>query len=404
MKHWVSRGDSSIELLPEEPIPGILVENVEREAKRVVEEYGLASIMNCRERIRGRLIESRMLRELEKWCSTAPCTLAIDTGFTSPPIELTGGGLIVVVRSHLFHGCRDTGGLPVSGSVGFVRFTETPESSATPLSKVYEREFIKRILELKARGEVSVDLVVVDGELFPRVPPGLYRRGSASSSSYSRPLELYLRVLDLTRQILALARETDTALVGVIKRSYGRDIAVKLLDDSIKMNDKALATIILRPGEYIDLGDYNGLIKSLEEYISRFSGGLSEAEETSLRERLAWMKSVAARAPEASSVKVALYKAWSPSYFMISTKTEAWPSSSLPLEKLLSYIASITGVNGVPHPIDLVDDMACVRADLLYLVQQKLLQTLARITGDKSIALSIAGLTNPEKMKRVGLG
>ncbi len=401
---WPWEENVEEELLPEEPIPRIVLEEVEREAKRIVEEYGLSSVTEQAESTRDKLASKRMLRELEKWGAETPCTLALDTGFTSPPLELTGGGLVVVIRSHVFHGCRETGELPPSGSVGFMKFTDTPESSATPLSKVYEREFIKKILEMKREGKLDVDIVIVDGEVFPRVPPGLHRRGRLSSTRTTGPLSLYVRILDLTRQILSLARETDTALLGVIKRSYGHDVAVKLLDRNIRLNDKALATMMLKPGEYIDLGDYGELAKSLEAFIEKFKKELDETELTSLRERLSWMQTVITCVPDSARVRIAVYKAWSPSYFMISTKTELWPSRKYPVEKLLSYTASITGVNGVPHPIDLVDNMASVRADLLYLIQQKLLQALTRITGDRNLALSIAGLTNPEKMRHIGLG
>lgn len=387
------------EELYEEPIPSIVIQGIEREVNRIVNSYNIRSLIEDRDNIRDNLLKENILKKIRKYTGLKPCLVAIDTGFTSPPLELTGGRLLVIIRSHVFQGCSSCGDYPVFDSVGYIRFTDRTEAIAKPLSKIYEREFIRQVLLSKKNGEIDLDLILVDGELFPRTPPGYSSRFSRESYI----MKLYKRIVEITNEILRLALETNTALVGVIKRSYGRDIAVRLLNNKLIINDKALATYILKPGEWIDLGLYIDLIYYIKRFLNKYEGILSPREWKALNERLSWITSVIRESDNSSNIGIIVYKAFNPSYYMIATKIEYWTSNKYPLEKLLAYISSITGINGVPHPIDLVDSMAMVRKDLLYLIQQQLFNELYRRTGDKDLALSIAGLTNPEKISRIGM-
>ncbi len=387
------------EELYEEPIPSIVVHGIEMEVRRIVDSYNIRGLIEGKDRIRSRLYAEKILKKIPRYTSLRPCLMAIDTGFTSPPLELTGGRLIVIIRSHVFQGCSSCGNYPVFDSVGFIRFTDRSEAIATPLSKIYEREFIKQVLISKRNGEIDLDLVLVDGELFPRTPPGY----SSRFNRESYVMKLYRRIVELTNEILKLALETDTAMIGVVKRSYGHDIAIRLLDDKLVINDKALATYILRSGEWIDLGHYADLGDYIQRFLNKYKGSLSPREWRALNERLSWITNVIRESDNAANIGIAVYKAFNPSYYMIATKIEYWVSNSYPSNKLLSYVSSITGINGVPHPIDLVDSMAMVRRDLLYLIQQQLFNELYKRTGDKDLALSIAGLTNPEKIGRIGI-
>ncbi len=380
-----------------EPLPVVVVEGVDREAERIIKSYRVKAILEYKSVFREKLNEKNMLKRISKYSGLNPCILAIDTGFTSPLLELTGGRLLVVIRSHVFQGCSELEGYSRCDSVGYVRFTEL-ESIAPPLSKVYERDFIYSVLRDKKAGRNCVDIVLIDGELFPRIPPGYIGRRVETSSV----MKLYNKILLLTEKILELAVETDTALIGVIKRSYGRDIAIRISDRNATLNDKALATYILERGEWIDLGRYPEIMSDLERFINTYNSVLSNREKRGLWERYRWISSVLRSCSYASDIHVAVYKPYNPTYFQIASKIEYIPSNSYPQDKLLSYIASITGVNGVPHPIDLVDSMSMVRRELLYLIQQQLFQQLAKLTGDRELALSIAGLTNPEKMQRIG--
>mgnify|MGYP000111882742 CR=1 FL=1 len=378
----------------EEPLTLVILKGISEEADRIAR--ALQATLKEKEVIRGKLKELGRLKEIPK-VARKPTYLALDTGFTSPPLELIGGKLLIVIRSHILQG-EATEAIPPASSVGFVKFVQD-EAVGKPLSKVVERKFIKDVLELKKAGKVDVDLILVDGEIFPRVPPGYVVRKKRSSTV----AKLYGKVLDLTHEILELADETDTALVGIVKRAYGRDVPVVIDSPEIVVNDKALATYVLEPGEWIDLETYSDIAYYLGEFIRKHGEELPAEQATALNNRLAWVVAVM-RASDylTSAIRVAIYKAELPTYFMAATKVEVWPSNDLTAEEIIAYLSSITGVNGVPHPIDVVDAMCRLRKDVLHLTQQQLQSELAKKLNDPHLATSIAGLTNPEKMHKVG--
>ncbi len=387
---------SSVEL-EEEPVPLIILRGVEKEAARVASSLNVSRVIVERERIRATLYSFGLLGEVSSYSDRPPCVLAVDTGFTSPPLELVGGRLLLIIRSHVIQGCKCIEGLQPSSSEGFIRFSDAAEYVAPIYSKIYERRFVKKVLELKKAGKTQVDLVLIDGELFPRTPPG-FEKGAKSSI-----MKLYGKLVDLTQEVLELACETDTAIAGVVKRSYGRDVAVRLIDPQIRVNDKALASYILKPGEFVDLGSYGDIAFYLWKFMDVAGEYLSSNDLRAYSERLSWILSVIESCSNCSSIGLSIYKARVPTYFMVSTKIEYWVSSGFNYGKLLSYLSSVTGMNGVPHQLDLVDSMSMISRDTLYLVQQQLFKELSKITGDAEIAMSIAGLTNPEKIKVIGL-
>ena len=99
------------------------------------------------------------------------CVVAVDTGFTEPSVELTGGRLVIVIKAHAFFGCepRCIGG---KEATALVKFLESEEGIAKPISKIVERRFIVDLLKRKELGELHVDMIILDGELIPRIPPG----------------------------------------------------------------------------------------------------------------------------------------------------------------------------------------------------------------------------------------
>lgn len=386
----------SIEL-EEEPVPLIVLRGVEKEAARIASSLNVLRVIAEKERIKTMLYSLGLLSEVSSYSGRPPCVLAIDTGFTSPPLELVGGRLLLIVRSYVIQGFRSLEGLQPSGSEGFIRFSDAAEYVAPIYSKIYERRFIKEVLELKKSGKAQVDLVLIDGELFPRTPPGFEREAKSSV------MKLYGKLVDLTQEVLELAWETDTAIAGVVKRSYGRDIAIRLLDPYIRVNDKALASYILKPGEFIDLGSYGDIAFYLWRFMDKFKEHLSSTDLRAYSERLSWILSVIESCSNCSSIGLSIYKAQVPTYFMVSTKVEYWVNSEFRYSELLSYLSSVTGMNGVPHQLDIVDSMSMISRDTLYLVQQQLFKELSKITGNTEIAMSIAGLTNPEKIRVIGL-
>ncbi len=378
--------------LIEEPLVQAVIKGVSEEASRIAK--GVKELHSLRIRIRDKLLRLGMLKKVQE-VSVRPKYAALDTGYTSPPIELIGGRLLIVIRSHIFNfnAPEEVGR---AGSVGFIRFVED-ENVGKPLSKIIEREFIKEVLILKADGKLNIDLIILDGELFPRIPPGYVAGGRGGIIR-----KLYGRILELTDEVLSLANETDTALAGVVKRVYGRDIPVVIGEPGIRVNDKALSTYILEPGEWVSIETYSDLIHRLNTFIKEFSDSLTSRCRRALINRLRWISAVVRSCSNTSSIRIATYKAMLPTYFAAATKVELWPSNDLVLEDLIAYLSSITGVNGVPHPIDIVDSMCRLRREVLHLTQQRLQSELTRLLGDDRLAVSIAGLTNPEKMYRIG--
>jgi len=59
--------------------------------------------------------------------------------------------------------------------------------------------------------------------------------------------ELLGRVVDLTEEIARLVDESDTAVVGVLKRSYSRDLVSTLGFSDLRLSDKAVMSLVLRP-------------------------------------------------------------------------------------------------------------------------------------------------------------
>ncbi len=378
----------------EEPLTLVILRDVPEEADRIA--AAVQSVLKEKEIIRSKLRELERLKVIPE-VARSPAYLALDTGFTSPPLELIGGKLLIIIRSHVLQGVSSDA-VPPASSVGFVKFVQD-EAVGKPLSKVVERRFVKEVLELKKAGKVDVDLIIIDGEIFPRVPPGYVARKKRSSTV----AKLYGMVLELTHEILELADETDTALAGVVKRAYGRDVPVVIDSPEIVVNDKALATYVLEPGEWIDLETYSDIAHYLSEFLKKHGDELPAEQVTALNNRLAWIVAVMKASDYlTSTIRVAIYKAKLPTYFMAATKVEVWPSNDYTAEEVIAYLASITGVNGVPHPIDVVDAMCRLRKELLHLTQQQLQSELAKKLGDPHLAMSIAGLTNPEKMYKVG--
>mgnify|MGYP000624970887 CR=1 FL=1 len=385
--------------IEEEPIVTIISQSIVEEAQRITKALKIKVLEEKKPEIRDKLDKDGRLKKIPKFTKRKPCCIALDTGFTAPPLELTGGKLLVIIRSHVMYGCKSKH-IPLSDSVGIIKFIQEDENLGTPLSKIIERKFIKELLELKSQGKVDLDLIILDGELFPRIPPRFSTR-LARRKAASLTAKLYDKIISLTNDILELADKTDTALVGVVKRAYGRDIPIMLnMLDLLFINDKAIATYILKQGEWIDIGTYADIAYYLHRVLEENT--LPKRIRISLNERMSWIIGVIDETTHAASIRVAIYKSTTPTYFMLATKVEIWPSNDLLCEDIISYLSSITGANGVPHPIDLVDSMCRIKKDTLYLAQQQLFKELTAILDDPKLAMSIAGLTNPEKMHKVG--
>ena len=370
----------------------LIPDSIRNEAERIANKF--SKVKKVLDKVKGELRERALNREIPYLSAITReyprkfCTLAIDTSFTSPPIELTGGRLGIIYRVAIqFGSCRSK----IVDHTAQIKFIDEDERIISILSKIIERKFIYDLIsdpEVKSR----YDLIIIDGELLPRVPPGaLIGRGSGNVS------KLYSNLVELTNRILYEAHNKDIPIVGILKRVYGRDIQVLLNKPSLDISDKALSSYILGDGEYLSLGTYSDIVNAYERFIEEH-----EEFKKKYKQRYRWLKNVVRHLPLSSAINVAIYKPKIKTYFSIPTKVELQLSSEYSLEEILGYLSSITSINGVPFPIDIADTLSRVKRNVIFIAQQSLYVSLVKLLNDSRLALSIVGLTNPEKMRSVG--
>lgn len=128
------------------------------------------------------------------------------------------------------------------------------EDLTSAVARYYERLTSKKLLEGKKRGELDFDVLLVDGKIVPRALPT--RRGSSAG--------LLGKVAELTEEVVGLADRTDTAVVGVLKRSYSRDVVSILGFNQLRLSNKAVMSLIIEPGEYLVTGSHLDIYRELE--------------------------------------------------------------------------------------------------------------------------------------------
>jgi hypothetical protein len=353
-----------------------LVNEVEKLRKRLDEVRKAVEI-------RGDLFKIGYAEKFEKLCYGA-----IDSSFTAPAIELVGGylGVIVVVKE--LYGSRCSAG--DEGAVDAKVFVELwfSKDYASFFAKYYERYVAKILLEKKQSGEVHFDVLLLDGEIIPRT---WGRHGERSIET---------KLVEITNNVIELADKTDTAVVGVLKRSYSKDIVNILRFHDLRLSDKAVMSLILKPGEYIIVSGYDQLHRELESLKSS-----PEVDKEWLRARLKWYEGILENTPTGYSIKLAFYRA-PKTLYPIATKIEYMTSISIDEETLLSGLIHISGETGLPQPIDEVDRLATTTLSkgLRYTVYQKLLAEVAKISKEKIKEIQVLlSLTNPEKLGAIGI-
>jgi hypothetical protein len=347
------------------------------------------------EKLRKRIEEIRKAVELRKELFKIGfaekferlCYVAIDSSFTAPAIELVGGylGIIVVVRELYGSRCTAVG----EGAVDAKAFIELwfSKDYASSFAKYYERLTAKTLLEKKRSGEVHFDVLLLDGEIIPRTWREHGEKG------------IEAKLIEITNSIIELADKTDTAVVGVLKRSYSRDIVNILRFHDLKLSDRAVMSLILKPGEYLVVTGYDQLHRELE--LLKSSPGVDVEW---LKARLKWYEGILENTPTGYSIKLAFYRAMKTLY-PTATKVEYVTSSSIDEETLLSGLIYISSETGLPQPIDEVDRLAttALSKGLRYTVYQKLLAEVAKAgkEGIKEVQVLLS-LMNPEKLGVVG--
>jgi len=311
------------------------------------------------------------------------CYASIDSSFTAPAIELVGGYLGIIAVVTVFYGSRCA--RDSRGGVGAEVFTELwfNRDRVNDFAKYYERSAAVRLLEMKRRGEAYFDVLLVDGEIIPRF------LGKAAADPVKKKL------VDIAGRMLELADETDTAVVGVLKRSYSRDLVNILGLHDLRLSDRAVMSLVLEPGEYLVVGSYSYLHQELEKLRN-----MPDVDKNWLNARLEWCEGLLRNIPSGYNVKLAFYRALKTLY-PTATKVEYVTSDSLHEDSLLSNLVKISTATGLPAPIDEADRLATatLTKEVRQTAYQKLVAEVAKNVGSSARdILPLLSLTNPEKL------
>lgn len=309
------------------------------------------------------------------------CYAAVDSSYTAPAIELIGGYLGIVVVSTVLYGLKCSKCIVDAEAYTDLWFSNDLTSI---YAKYYERLTTLKLLKMKESGELYFDVLLVDGELIPR------------TSTTHLEKDILSKVIELTNKVIELADKTDTALVGILKRSYARDITNILGFHDLRLNDRAIMSLILKPNEYLIVGAHCDIYDELR----RLKGKLGVNEEW-LNARLKWYEILIKNIPIGYAVKLAFYRA-PKTLYPTATKVEYLTSNSLDEDALLSSLIHISTATGIPAPIDYADALSIVTKELKQTVYQKLLVEVAKkLRAEAKDILPILSLMNPEKITRI---
>jgi hypothetical protein len=369
----------------EEPL-GVAPEVVEKAVIRATSKL-IAEI----ERVKSLIVEIRRALEARRDIFTIReagkpenlCYAAVDSSFTAPAIELVGGYLGIVVVASVLYGSKC--GRNTVDAKAYTELWFNNDLTST-IARYYERVVALKLLEEKKRGDADFDVLLLDGEIVPRT---LGRREGSSR-------ELLERVVELTSRMLELADKTDTAVVGVLKRSYARDIVNILGFHDIKLSDRAVMSLVLKPGEYLIAGIHSEIYSELRKLESK-----PGVKKEWLESRLKWYEALVSNIPVGYAVKLAFYRA-PRTLYPIATKIEYLSSGGLAEDALISSLVHVSTGTGIPAPVDYADALSTITRELRQTAYQKLLAEIAKRAGLRARdILPLLSLMNPEKLTRI---
>lgn len=306
---------------------------------------------------------------------------AVDSSYGSPPLELIGGVFTVVAYGYIgvVKGVQDR------YLTGAVYFSDSREGDVSRFSSLLEKRLAARLLEAKADGRKSLDLLLLDGEIaLHPLPYNLAARGGR-----------YEEVNRAVDRMLRAAAQSRTTVVGVVKRVRSRYLSVAA-GRCLPVNDKIAASAVLRQGEYLVLGKLRDILprwaqlhyaecegRAERDHILRCAGGeavkLSERGER-LCNRLREFGINFRRVLESGDypnlrhlgdVEVAYYV---PPGHKTAIRVEVLDFGALGIDNVISYLASTAStVTGFPQILDSVDQYVRVSQDLVEAVLTALL-------------------------------
>jgi len=374
MDYWIRNAEDyeDVELTPatlkvlemSRELAGIIADKIAR-----LHESGSRGVL---ESIKARLSEREPLPGV-----------AIDSTF--PPeggLELIGGRLIVVVAGYVcFAGARHST-LPCRDSFTRAWLVESEEHRrSVPLAaKVLEKALTLRLLRDVESGALNARLFLLDGEV---IPYQLLFKPSARVSGSS----LLSRLHKQSCSMLTRIRELGLSVAGVVKRSYSRLLSARL-GEPLPLNDKAVMSVYLSPGEYAVIGSYGEVLPRYAEIMAAEKRMDPDRYRRIVEERISSCEAY-------GDVVVAFYKPPQPRRGSYAVKVEIYAPYMSPGD-LLGSLSSLTNpATGLPYPIDIVDAYTRVEARVMELLRRRMAADLAR--RGLGEAARLVAHTNPEK-------
>ncbi|NPA96280.1 MAG: DNA double-strand break repair nuclease NurA [Crenarchaeota archaeon] len=385
--------DEELETLEEQPSPELtlVLSKLARKAVEKLEELVVAPISSNRDSIRRALGVKRLDVEGHEFASI----LAIDSTWSSPPLELVWGALSVIVVGYVV-------ATPGSGFHGISyaalsMFAEGPSGRSIELrSKILEFATVIRTVR-KYSG--VVDAVLVDGPLLiaPRsryvYTPAETREFVEDSRRVSGP-RLAAYVSRALIEAAKACRALGIPMVGVVKRVGSKFLAPVLRDAGLEdvaravefSNDKALASLVLEPGEYIELGSMLDVLSSYLSYLGR------EKTLRALEDACSGSSGVYGKelCEVLRDTAVVMYRARGEAVHPQATRLDIYPASSA--AEVLRYAMIESSHNSVPVPIDIVDRLVRIESASIKRFHDMLLASASNYD-----TLALLGLTNPQK-------
>ena len=324
---------------------------------------------------------SRFKRSLDP-----PVGIAVDSTF--PPeggIDMVVGSLVGVVTGYIAYKITEGVGIEkrrVDALTFIVEKQEDANRKASLVSKLMERRLLEKLLEKLPPESV----ILIDGEIVPYTL--LFTRIST---------KLKARLDEVTARVLARASKKRITVIGVVKRSYTSLLNAYTYLGRCKrrlaLNDKAVFSIVLEPGQVARLGLYRDILPAYAYTLNTSSPSrLASIVESRLRQR-----------PEYGEISVGYYKPRKVPQAWQAVKIEVYaPWLRDPLEAAASHLDELTSpATGLPYPIDLVDELVRIEARALEIVRYRLVHLLRKKLEEHGIhdvhALTLTLHTNPEK-------
>ncbi|MET1102034.1 MAG: DNA double-strand break repair nuclease NurA [Pyrodictiaceae archaeon] len=303
--------------------------------------------------------------------------VAIDS--TYPPdggVELVGGHLAGVVAGYIVFGVPCERECRAAYAKAFFIDAEDPKRKLQLFSKLLEKYVARKVLGLiKDHVLDGVKLLLFDGEIVPYIL--LFTSAERIEAS-----KLLRRLDEAATGLLEEAKRLGITLVGVIKRSYSKILSA-LMGTMLPLNDKAIASLILKRGHYIELGELEKLLP-LYARLEHSSKGFDKIVSTRLRAR-----------PDYGRIKVFFYKPSTSTAYDQAVKIELLDYGGLGAENVIALLNTLTNpATGIPYPVDLIDEYVRLESHTLELLRRKVASMLASLGGD---TLTVLGHTNPEK-------